>query len=138
MPRFTKPIPVDGWRDALHRVAKRIGTRNFSIVYRFYSTRAGIPFYVGRSDNPWGRESAHWRALRKYRKHRQLRCRVSFVDFAIFRGRQRRRLAYEQELRSFYYDENDLVNQNRPAVPEYWLYPRRRPSKRHSLKKYRR
>ena len=123
MPRFTKPIPIDYWRDALNQVARRIGTRDFSVVYRFYSTRTGIPFYVGRSDNPLGRESAHWYDLIKFRKNRWLHRRVSFVDFAIFRGRRRHRFAFEQECRSYHYDENSLVNLNHPAGPAKWLCP---------------
>jgi len=123
MPRFTKLVPIDDWRSTLIQVAKRIGTLDFSIVYRFYSTRYSIPFYVGRSDTPLVRESTHWSDLDRFHQHRWLGRRISFVDFAIFCGRRRQRSAFEQECRSYHYDINNLANLNHPAGPAKWLCP---------------
>lgn len=124
MPLYTSKIPIDDWRDKLYERSNRLGTENFSIVYRFYSTYSGPVRYVGRSDSPLGRESQHYGDIGFYGIHEELGCRVAYVDFRIFRGKGRFRKAYEEECKQFHENSLDHLNINHPQSYSYsWECP---------------
>ena len=106
--RYWKIIHIDDWLDRLEEAATRAGTRDFSIVYRFYSTKGGPVRYVGRSDNPFSRESGHYYSIGVYGIHERLGGRVTWVDFMYITGPGRFRESYEEECRQYHIHEPDL------------------------------
>lgn len=110
--RFWEPVHITEWVDRLNeaetRASTRAGTTKFSIVYRFYSTIDGPVRYVGRSDNPFSRESGHYYNVGVYGIHEQIGGRVTWVDFMYITGPGRFKKSYEEECRQYHRHQPDL------------------------------
>lgn len=111
--KYWKPVKILDWRYRLYEVETRAGTNEFSIVYRFYSTKNGPVRYVGRSDSPISRSHSHRSQIGDYGIHEYLEGKVSWVDFKYFTGRSRFKEVYEEECRQWH-DHDPNLNINHP------------------------
>lgn len=121
--RYWQPVHIAEWFSRLEEACTRARTSEFSIVYRFYSTVWGSVRYVGRSDNPFSRESGHYFNVGVYGIHERLGGRVTWVDFMYITGLERFRESFEEECKQFHYHEPEL-NTNHPAkLDPFWECP---------------
>lgn len=106
--RYWTPVYITEWFDRLREATTRARTTKFSIVYRFYSTFDGPVRYVGRSDNPFSRESGHYYCVGIYGIHERIGGRVTWVDFLYITGRRRFAESYEEECKQYHNHQPDL------------------------------
>ncbi len=121
--RYWTPVHITEWLDRLREAATRARTAKFSIVYRFYSTIDGPVQYVGRSDNPFSRESGHYYRVGVYGIHKRIGGRVTWVDFLYITGRWRFIESYEEECRQYHYHQPDLNVIHPAKIRRSWKCP---------------
>ena len=122
MSKYTNRIPIEDWRNKLWEINERIN-KEYSIVYRFYSSVNGHVRYVGRSDSPFSRESGHFNRLGLFKKHKRLKIQVSYVDFCRFKGRGRERKSYEGECRQYHHHNPDGNSRHPNRLTYSWGCP---------------
>jgi len=121
--RYWKPVHITEWLDRLREAETRAGTSKFSIVYRFYSTIDGPVRYVGRSDNPFSRESGYYYKVGIYGIQEQLGGRVTWVDFSYITSLGRFKESYEEECRQYHRHQPDLNSVHPAKLRPSWKCP---------------
>jgi hypothetical protein len=113
-PNYCKSYKFDEWKDLFDNVVEKTGENDFSIVYRFYSTRGGCVKYVGRSDSPYERFNYYSSKIGYNNMLESLDFQLSWFNFKYYIGRLRKKEVYLEECRQFHLHD-DIRNSKHPA-----------------------